>query len=488
MGCVIDYNQLENSDKSILNDLKNKVFLDRLIDCIDYIDDKISEEEEYLTKTEFKEFTNIFLTQLQSERLYLLLYEEKYYDMMSLNNETITKTNEKILKYEIYSLLILLSKGSFEAKTHSIFSLYTINNDNSLKSSDFILLIKSIVYSLMKVSQLPVPSDEEVIEFLKIKCPTCLESFDSFEINFNEFHDWVNGDDEIQYFLIEIFDIQTRYHAMKAYLKYLSDFEKIFDENIKHDIDSKILKTLYKKSQPSGNMPLSNDVTDQITNLYAELSSISKVIFPVLKKIDLKIETIFNELVDPENTSYVRKDRYVKVIKAISLFMAVDKDMSHSLNKSEMGTLIWLLSGEEPNDDNLKKNIDLLDSNGDSAIELSEWLDFLATKDNKGRRVINYTLKQKFDLYDCDGSGYISIDELEKMIVDSFSELLNRTHESNRKLAEVIIKDLSKIIMSKMDSDGSNNLDWTEFKNYLHVASCEEEKISEFLEKFILEA
>ena len=174
-------------------------------------------------------------------------------------------------------------------------------------------------------------------------------------------------------------------------------------------------------------------------------------------------------------------------MKAISLFMAVDKDMSHSLSKSEMGTLIWLLSGEEPNDENLKKNIELLDANGDSAIELSEWLDFLATRDNKGRHVINYTLKQKFDLYDADGSGYISIEELEKMIVDSFSELLLKTDISNKKLAEVIVKDLAKIIMSKMDSDDSNNLDWTEFKNYLHVASCEEEKISEFLEKFILE-
>jgi Ca2+-binding EF-hand superfamily protein len=36
--------------------------------------------------------------------------------------------------------------------------------------------------------------------------------------------------------------------------------------------------------------------------------------------------------------------------------------------------------------------------------------------------VINYTLKQKFDLYDEDGSGTISVNELEKLIVDSFSE------------------------------------------------------------------
>lgn len=161
--------------------------------------------------------------------------------------------------------------------------------------------------------------------------------------------------------------------------------------------------------------------------------------------------------------------------------------MSHSLSRSEMGTLIWLLSGEEPNDENLKSVIEKLDANGDSAIELSEWLDYLATLDNKGRRVINYTLKQKFDIYDADGSGSITIDELEKMIVDSFSEILEKTESSNKKLAEVIVKDLAKIIMQKMDTDDSKNLDWTEFKNYLHVACVEEEKVAEFLEKYVLE-
>ena len=40
--------------------------------------------------------------------------------------------------------------------------------------------------------------------------------------------------------------------------------------------------------------------------------------------------------------------------------------------------------------------------------------------------------------------------------------------------------------MNKMDSDSSNNLDWTEFKNYLHVASLEEVEIADFLEKYVL--
>lgn len=208
---------------------------------------------------------------------------------------------------------------------------------------------------------------------------------------------------------------------------------------------------------------------------------------PILLKIDPNINKIYRELIDPDDLKYVRKDKYLKAMKAISFYMAVDKDMSHSLSRSEMGTLIWLLSGEEPNDNNLKNVIEKLDANGDSAIELSEWLDYLATLDCKGRRVINYTLKQKFDFYDVDGSGNISIDELENMIVDSFSEILSKTGVSNKKFAESVVRDLAKIIMKKMDDDNSNNLDWTEFKNYLQVASIEEVKVSDFLGKFLLE-
>jgi Ca2+-binding EF-hand superfamily protein len=166
------------------------------------------------------------------------------------------------------------------------------------------------------------------------------------------------------------------------------------------------------------------------------------------------------ELIDPEKHGYTRKDRFMKAIKAVCLFMAVDRDMSHSLSKSEIGTLIWLLSGEEPNDNNLMSTLEKLDYNGDSAIDLSEWLDFLATLDSKGNRVLNYSLKQKFDLYDEDGSGTISVDELEKMIIDSFSDLIKKAAEEKKGVvAEGVIRDLAKNIMQKMDFNNSNNLD-----------------------------
>lgn len=249
---------------------------------------------------------------------------------------------------------------------------------------------------------------------------------------------------------------------MKAYIKYLSEFELIFDTYKKVDIDKDKSKLMQKKPSyifNNSNFNLFSKDEDADIKECCQVEEIFKEIGPMLIKIDPKIKTIFLELIDPDLTGKSRKDKYMRVMKAVSLFMAVDKDMSHSLSKSEMGTMMWLLTGEEPNDSNLNGTIEKLDANGDSAIELSEWLDFLATRDNKGRRLLNYTLKQKFDLYDEDGNGTISVDELEKMIIDSFSGLLSQAVGDNKTMAESIVKDLAKIIMQKMDFNNSNNLD-----------------------------
>lgn len=276
---------------------------------------------------------------------------------------------------------------------------------------------------------------------------------------------------------------------MKTYKKYMNEFETIFEKNIELNIDLntlEMLNTKYTMCRATTNFnPFYKDEFIKEINIYAKVSNIIEDIGNELCKIDIKMQKTFIELIDPENTLYVRKDKYLKATKAISLYMAVDKDMSHSLNNSEMGTLIWLLSGKEPNEKTLQDNIAKLDANGDSAIELSEWIDYLSTIDCNGKRTINYTLKHKFDMYDTDGSGTISINELEKLILDSFSNLINNSDDNNKSFAESIVKDLAKIIMKKMDIDNSNNLDWIEFKNYIRVASIEEKKIASIIENFL---
>lgn len=68
-------------------------------------------------------------------------------------------------------------------------------------------------------------------------------------INFENFYEFINGEDDIQNFLIDNFDIQTRFHAVNSYLKYFYEFEKIFDINIEVSMDSQLLKIIEKKSK-----------------------------------------------------------------------------------------------------------------------------------------------------------------------------------------------------------------------------------------------
>ena len=143
---------------------------------------------------------------------------------------------------------------------------------------------------------------------------------------------------------------------------------------------------MFKKKQI---FAVEQDPTDNEDKKRCEISKIMDEIGEILKKVDPRSLQIFLELIDPDNTGFARKDRYLKAVKAISLFMAVDKDMSHSLSQSELGTLIWLLKGEEPSDENLYSTIETMDANGDAAIELGEWLEFISTIDeNTIRNVI----------------------------------------------------------------------------------------------------
>jgi Ca2+-binding EF-hand superfamily protein len=341
--------------------------------------------------------------------------------------------------------------------------MFCINEDYTLLGQDLVLLIKSSIYGIFRLCKIEIPNDDEIRNLLYHHFPSVLND-DFFELDYDEFYEWMSKNDEVQSFLMEFFEIQTRYNAMKAYIKFLSEFEAIFDSNVIHEDQFNLgkNKNIKRKSiieAVSNDLFSKDEIISPDDNTYCYVDKIFTQIGNILFKIDPKVKNIFIDLIDPDRTNKARKDKYMKAIKAICLFMSVDKDMSHSLSKSEMGTLMWLLTGEEPNDNNLNTTIERLDTNGDSAIELNEWLDFLSTRDRKGRRVLNYVLKQKFDLYDEDGNGSISVNELEKMIVDSFTEILSQTSGDTKIMMESIVRDLAKNIMQKMDFNHSNNLD-----------------------------
>jgi hypothetical protein len=74
---------------------------------------------------------------------------------------------------------------------------------------------------------------------------------------------------------MEFFEIQTRFNAMKAYIKYLSEFENIFDKLKLDEEAMKAKKDLIRKGNinKSTYMPFSYDIVSGDTN-----TSIVKII------------------------------------------------------------------------------------------------------------------------------------------------------------------------------------------------------------------
>jgi Ca2+-binding EF-hand superfamily protein len=113
----------------------------------------------------------------------------------------------------------------------------------------------------------------------------------------------------------------------------------------------------------------------------------------------------------------------------LSSFKAVDLDNSQTLDVRELKTLLWLCNGEEPSDQRVKYEIRLMDINHDGMIDFFEWMKYLTIPSENGSpsnkmnikgSVFNYGLKMKFDMYDINNDGSISLDELYLMLHDTF--------------------------------------------------------------------
>lgn len=110
-----------------------------------------------------------------------------------------------------------------------------------------ILLIKSVIYCICKVCKIPIPSDDD-IKILLCKHFPLVFTDEYYELSYEEFEEWIAKNDEVHCFLLEFFDLQTRYNAMKAYIKYLSEFEFIFDKNKKNVTQFSTKNNLEKSS------------------------------------------------------------------------------------------------------------------------------------------------------------------------------------------------------------------------------------------------
>ncbi|XWS22878.1 hypothetical protein CRYUN_Cryun29cG0073900 [Craigia yunnanensis] len=128
------------------------------------------------------------------------------------------------------------------------------------------------------------------------------------------------------------------------------------------------------------------------------------------------------------------------------VFKKFDVNGDGKISSSELGSIMGSL-GQQPSEEELQKMIKEFDADGDGFINLKEFVE-LNTKGVDSDEVLE-NLKDAFSLYDIDGNGSISAEELHK-VLESLGD-------------ECSIAECKKMI-SGVDNDGDGMIDFKEFK------------------------
>lgn len=130
------------------------------------------------------------------------------------------------------------------------------------------------------------------------------------------------------------------------------------------------------------------------------------------------------------------------IITAYQAFLLFDKDGDGSITTTELGTVMRSL-GQTPTEDDLRQMINEVDADGSGTIDFAEFLTLMArkikTKDSEAEIV------EAFKVFDTDGSGKISADELRQVM-----------HKLGEKLTDQEVEDM--IHEADIDGDGVSSL------------------------------
>lgn len=108
--------------------------------------------------------------------------------------------------------------------------------------------------------------------------------------------------------------------------------------------------------------------------------------------------------------------------------------------------------GQNPTKDELKAMISSVDDNGDNEIDFEEFLILMSSKRSNSNDP-DKELRDAFAVFDADGSGTISRNELKKLM---------------KSLGQTLSDAELSAMMDEVDSDKSGEIDFAEFKAMMH--------------------
>jgi len=131
--------------------------------------------------------------------------------------------------------------------------------------------------------------------------------------------------------------------------------------------------------------------------------------------------------------------------EAFSLF---DIDGDGTITLVELKEVMRSL-GQNPTEQELIQMINSVDDNGDNEIDFEEFLILMSSKNQGGKNDPDKELRDAFAVFDSDGSGSISRDELKKLM---------------KQLGQTLSDAELDAMMDEVDTDGNGEIDFEEFK------------------------
>jgi len=134
------------------------------------------------------------------------------------------------------------------------------------------------------------------------------------------------------------------------------------------------------------------------------------------------------------------------------VFKVFDKDGGGSISLEELGEVLSALGGEAT-DGELLKALQKYDTNGDGEIQFDEFEAMMKSKANSSKKEEVDELKEAFKVFDKDGSGTITANEL--------CEVLQALGEPKMNMA------MAQLMIESVDVDKDGFIDFNEFKSMM---------------------
>jgi calmodulin len=152
-----------------------------------------------------------------------------------------------------------------------------------------------------------------------------------------------------------------------------------------------------------------------------------------------------------EDAGLSREFSDIEMVEFRAAFNMFDIDGGGTIETHELKEVLTQL-GENPTDDDIQEMIELVDENKDGVVDFDEFITLMRLRMGDSGEDAEQNLKDVFDIFDADGSGFIDRKEMGSLM---------------KKLAQSLSEEEITAIMEEVDIDGDGEVSFEEFKNLM---------------------